>query len=26
LIESNEVGKLINYMTLNPQKFGVSGL
>lgn len=26
LIESNEVGKLINYMILNPQKFGVSGL
>jgi len=22
--ESNEVGKLINYMILNPQKFGVS--
>jgi four helix bundle protein len=24
LNESNEVGKLINYMILNPQKFGVS--
>lgn len=26
LNESNEVGKLINYMILNPQKFGVTGL
>jgi four helix bundle protein len=26
LNESNEVGKLINYMILNPQKFGVIGL
>lgn len=24
LSESNEVGKLINYMILNPQKFGVT--
>lgn len=24
LTESNEVGKLINYMILNPQKFGVT--
>ncbi len=26
LNESNEVGKLINFMILNPQKFGVTGL